>query len=152
MSRIIWLTAVGIFITSTGCSSLMISSHDLEQSSKSPQVKVGSAISIGNLILEAIKYKDYSLLKGICFSTSIAKELTEEKFVSSCNLLEQKLGEIKSFTYVTQLETPEVENHIWQVSFVQYKLNGTEVARDMLFRLITGKINNVRMVLSYGFL
>lgn len=152
MSRIILLTAVGIFITSSGCSRLICSSNSLATTSPLPQVKSSSSIRLGSMILEAIKYKNYALLEDVVFSTSIARELTDEKFISSCDLLEQKLGQIKSFTYITQLTTPEVENHIWQVSFVQKKSNGTIIQRDLLFRLITGRINNVNTVLSYGFL
>lgn len=152
MSRIILLTWVGVLITSSGCTGLVCPSNSLVPSSKLPNVRSSCAIKLGNLLLEAIKFKNYSLIEDIPFSVGISSKLNNDNFIDSCNMLEQKLGQLNSFTYVTQLATPEVENHIWQVSFVEDKNNGSTIKRDLLFRLITGKINNKTTILSYGFL
>ena len=62
------------------------------------------------------------------------------------------LGKIRDYDYVLELDTPAVRNLIWRVEFERDTENGKEVEQDMLFRLVTGKVDDEVCVLSCGFL
>ena len=64
----------------------------------------------------------------------------------------EALGKIKDFDYVLELETPAVRNLIWRVEFERDTDDGRDVEQDMLFRLVTGKVDDETCVMSCGFL
>ena len=109
------------------------------------------SVELGNNILAAFRDEDFAKLKKN-IPGPLQTKMTEKDFKTSCANWRDSLGRIKDFDYVLELDTPAVRNLIWRVEFERDTENGKEVEQDMLFRLVTGKVDDEVCVLSCGFL
>ena len=109
------------------------------------------SVELGNNILAAFRDEDFThLQKNI--PGPLQTKMTEKDFQTSCANWRDSLGRIKDFDYVMELDTPAVRNLIWRVEFERDAANGKEIEQDMLFRLVTGNVDDETCVLSCGFL
>lgn len=113
--------------------------------------ELARSVELGNNILAAFRDEDYAKLKKN-IPGPLQTKLTEKDFRTSCANWRDSLGRIKDFDYVLELDTPAVRNLIWRVEFEREAANGKEVEQDMLFRLVTGNVDDETCVLSCGFL
>ena len=109
------------------------------------------SVELGNNILAAFRDEDFAhLQKNI--PGPLQTKMTEKDFRTSCKNWRDTLGTIKDYDYVLELDTPAVRNLIWKVGFERNDTDGKEVEQDMLFRLVTGNVDDETCVLSCGFL
>ena len=109
------------------------------------------SVKLGNNILAAFRDEDFAKLRKN-IPGPLQTRMTEKDFKTSCGNWRGTLGRIKDFDYVMELDTPAVRNLIWRVEFERDTADGKEVEQDMLFRLVTGKVDDEVNVLSCGFL
>ena len=109
------------------------------------------SVKLGNNILASFRDEDFGRLKKN-IPGPLQTKMTEKDFRTSCANWRDSLGRIKDFDYVLELDTPAVRNLIWRVEFERDAADGDEVEQDMLFRLVTGKVDDETCVLSCGFL
>ena len=109
------------------------------------------SVELGNNILASVRDEDFGKLKKN-LPGPLQTKMTEKDFKTSCGSWRDTLGRIKDYDYVLELETPAVRNLIWRVEFERGDSDGNEVEQDMLFRLVTGNVDDETCVLSCGFL
>ena len=109
------------------------------------------SVKLGNNILASFRDEDFAKLRKN-IPGPLQSKMTEKDFKTSCANWRDSLGRIKDFDYVLELDTPAVRNLIWRVEFARDTENGKEVEQDMLFRLVTGNVDDETSVLSCGFL
>ena len=115
------------------------------------EVDLARSVELGNNILAAFRDEDFAHLKEN-LPGPLQSKMTEKDFRTSCKNWRDTLGKIKDYDYVLELETPAVRNLIWKVEFERDTTDGDEVEQDMLFRLVTGNVDDETCVLSCGFL
>lgn len=113
--------------------------------------ELARSVELGNNILASFRDEDFAKLRKN-IPGPLQTKMTEKDFRTSCANWCDSLGRIKDFDYVLELDTPAVRNLIWRVEFEREAANGKEVEQDMLFRLVTGKVDDEVNVLSCGFL
>ena len=113
--------------------------------------ELARSVELGNNILAAFRDEDYAKLKKN-IPGPLQTKMTEKDFRTSCANWRDTLGKIRDYDYILELDTPAVRNLIWRVEFEREGANGKEVDQDMLFRLVTGKVDDEVNVLSCGFL
>lgn len=113
--------------------------------------ELARSVELGNNILASFRDEDFAKLRKN-IPGPLQTKMTEKDFKTSCANWRDSLGRIKDFDYVLELDTPAVRNLIWRVEFERDAANGKEVEQDMLFRLVTGKVDDETCVLSCGFL
>ena len=99
------------------------------------------SVELGDNILAAFRDEDYAKLKRN-IPGPLQTKMTEKDFRTSCDNWRDTLGKIKDYDYVLELDTPAVRNLIWRVGFERDNAEGDEVEQDMLFRLVTGKVDD----------
>ena len=109
------------------------------------------SVKLGNNILASFRDEDYAKLKKN-IPGPLQTKMTEKDFKTSCGNWRDTLGKIKDYDYILELDTPAVRNLIWRVEFERDTTDGNEVEQDMLFRLVTGNVDDETCVLSCGFL
>jgi hypothetical protein len=115
------------------------------------EADLARSVELGNNILAAFRDEDYACLKRN-IPGPLQSKMTEKDFKTSCDNWRGTLGKIKDFDYVLELDTPAVRNLIWKVGFERAADDGDEIEQDMLFRLVTGNVDDETCVLSCGFL
>ena len=106
---------------------------------------------LGNGILQAFRDKDFAALKRN-MPGELSTQLTEKDFSTSCRNCDEKFGSIREFRLLTALDTPAFGNLIWVVTFERKGANGAEIRRQLLFRLVTMRVDGKTQVVSCGFL
>ena len=109
------------------------------------------SVELGNNILASFRDEDFAKLRKN-IPGPLQSKMTEKDFKTSCANWRDTLGTIKDYDYVLELDTPAVRNLIWRVEFERDTTDGDEVEQDMLFRLVTGNVDDETCVLSCGFL
>ena len=112
---------------------------------------LAESVNLGNNILASFRDEDYTKLRKN-IPGPLQTKMTEKDFKTSCGNWRDTLGRIKDFDYVLELDTPAVRNLIWRVEFERDTTDGDKVEQDMLFRLVTGKVDDEVCVMSCGFL
>ena len=115
------------------------------------EADLARSVELGNNILASFRDEDFAHLKQN-IPGPLQTKMTEKDFKTSCRNWRDTLGKIKDYDYVLELETPAVRNLIWRVGFERDDSDGNEVEQDMLFRLVTGNVDDETCVLSCGFL
>ena len=113
--------------------------------------ELARSVELGNGILAAFRDEDFVHLRQN-IPGPLQTKMTEKDFKTSCGNWRDTLGRIKDYDYVLELDTPAVRNLIWRVEFERDTDDGREVEQDMLFRLVTGNVDDETCVLSCGFL
>ena len=65
----------------------------------------------------------------------------QEKFLSSCKDMESRLGKVEKYTFITELQTPEVTNLVYRIDFSRVSSNGKKIEHQPLFQLVFGKVD-----------
>ena len=149
MKQIIY-GVLGFFCLFSLAACVVVEQDDFEDVDPDDTMLVES-VELGNNILASFRDEDYAKLKKN-IPGPLQTKMTEKDFKTSCANWRDSLGKIKDFDYVLELDTPAVRNLIWRVEFERDTENGKEVEQDMLFRLVTGKVDDEVCVLSCGFL
>ena len=113
--------------------------------------ELARSVELGNNILASFRDEDFAKLRKN-IPGPLQTKMTEKDFRTSCGNWRDTLGKIKDYDYVLELDTPAVRNLIWRVKFERAAADGDEVEQDMLFRLVTGDVDDETCVLSCGFL
>ena len=113
--------------------------------------ELARSVELGNNILAAFRDEDFAKLRKN-IPGPLQTKMTEKDFKTSCGNWRDTLGKIRDYDYVLELDTPAVRNLIWKVGFERDDSDGNEVEQDMLFRLVTGNVDDETCVLSCGFL
>ena len=107
--------------------------------------------AFGNGILLAFREGDFPAFRRSS-PGEFGKMMTEKDFDASCRNFREKFGEIRDFRTLTSLDTPAFGNLIWVVTFVRRGANGGEIRRQLLFRLVTMRVDGKTQVVSCGFI
>ena len=149
MKQIIY-TVLVLFCSFSLAACVVVEKDDFEDVDTDDATLVES-VKLGNNILASFRDEDFGRLRKN-IPGPLQTKMTEKDFKTSCANWRDSLGKIKDFDYVLELDTPAVRNLIWRVEFERDTENGKEVEQDMLFRLVTGKVDDEVCVLSCGFL
>ena len=149
MKQIIYAVLV-LFCSLSLAACVVVEKDDFEDVDPDDATLVES-VKLGNNILAAFRDEDFAKLKKN-IPGPLQTKMTEKDFKTSCANWRDSLGRIKDFDYVLELDTPAVRNLIWRVEFERDNADGKEVEQDMLFRLVTGNVDDETCVLSCGFL
>ena len=81
------------------------------------------------------------------------EKFSEKQFKASRKSVIDSMGEPISFQYVTALELTALTPHIWKIRFERTDpRNGKKFTSEILFRIITGKMNGKPVVIGFQFL
>ncbi|MBQ9336249.1 MAG: hypothetical protein IJS14_03000 [Lentisphaeria bacterium] len=81
------------------------------------------------------------------------EKFSEKQFKASRKSVIDSMGEPISFQYVTALELTAFTPHIWKIRFERTDpRNGKKFTSEILFRIITGKMNGKPVVIGFQFL
>lgn len=72
----------------------------------------------------------------------------EEMFKKTRKSLFESVGTPISFKFITSLELPSLTPQIWKVRFKRVNRRGEEYTSELMFRVITGKINKKTPVIT----
>ena len=149
MNRIL-IVAMGLLFSFVLAACVVVEKDDFEEVDPDDAELVRS-VELGGNILEAFREEDYAKLRRN-LPGPLRTKMTEKDFRTSCDNWRDTLGRIRDYEYVLELDTPAVRNLIWKVGFERDATDGDEVEQDMLFRLVTGNVDDETCVLSCGFL
>ena len=149
MKRIL-CAVLGLFFGLTLAACVVVVDDDLDLS-EPDKADLARSIELGNNILAAFRDEDFAHLREN-IPGPLQTKMTEKDFKTSCTNWRGTLGKIRDYEYVLELDTPAVRNLIWKVGFERDATDGDEVEQDMLFRLVTGEVDDETCVLSCGFL
>ena len=149
MKRIFCLV-FGFFCSLSLAACVVVESDDFDVS-EPDEAELARSVELGNNILAAFRDGDYALLIRN-LPGPLGSKMTEKDFRTSCANWRDTLGRIRDCEYEFELETPAVRNLIWKVEFERDGSGGKPVKQDMLFRLVTGNVDDETCVLSCGFL
>ena len=149
MNRIL-IVAMGLLFSFVLAACVVVEKDDFEEVDPDDAELVRS-VELGGNILEAFREEDYAKLRRN-LPGPLRTKMTEKDFRTSCDNWRDTLGRIRDYEYVLELDTPAVRNLIWKVGFERDDADGDEVEQDMLFRLVTGNVDDETCVLSCGFL
>ena len=65
----------------------------------------------------------------------------KEKFLSSCKDMESRLGKMGKYTFIPELQTPEVTSLVYRVDFCRTSESGKKIEHQQLFQLVFGKVD-----------
>ena len=112
---------------------------------------LAAARKYGDGILAALRERNYrQLVENI--PGDLAEHVTEAGFRASCEKLEDKFGKVQHSRFLTSLDTPAFENLIWVADFSKPGANGKPVRRQLLFRVVTMRMDGKTQVVSFGFI
>ena len=81
------------------------------------------------------------------------EKFSEKQFAASRKSIIDSMGEPISFRYVTALELTTFTPYIWKIRFERTDpRNGKKFTSEVLFRIITGKLNGKPVVIGFQFL
>lgn len=85
---------------------------------------------------------------------ALVKQFGEEEFSESRKVLEDSLGEVKQFEFLTKLNAPEFQVYIFRVTFLRTGVmdKEKEIEQETLFRIIAGDLEGDPQIISFGFL
>ena len=106
---------------------------------------------LGDGILNALRDGDFAAMRRN-LPGEFGERMTEKDFSTTRRNFREKFGELRDFRLLTDLATPAFGNLIWVVTFVRSGTNGAEIRRQLLFRLVTMKVDGRTKVVSCGFL
>lgn len=149
MKQIIY-TVLVLFCSFSLAACVVVEKDDFEDVDPDDATLVES-VKLGNNILASFRDEDFGRLRKN-IPGPLQTKMTEKDFKTSCANWRDSLGRIKDFDYVLELDTPAVRNLIWRVEFERDTTDGDKVEQDMLFRLVTGNVDDETCVLSCGFL
>ncbi len=141
---------LGFFCLISLAACVVVEKDDFEDVDADDTMLVES-VNLGNNILASFRDEDFAKLRKN-IPGPLQTKMTEKDFRTSCGNWRDTLGKIRDYDYVLELDTPAVRNLIWKVGFERDDTDGNEVEQDMLFRLVTGNVDDETCVLSCGFL
>ena len=126
------LTAAVVILLSAGC-----------QTAAPPSVGSGNDsveyCQRADEIIRAIADKDYKNYARCSGESMVSGD--QEEFLSSCKDMESRLGKVEKYTFVTELQTPEVTNLVYRIDFSRVSSNGKKIEHQQLFQLVFGKVD-----------
>ena len=131
-----------------GCSSFS-ASHE-QTSDKGVAL---SDIQKGSRMLKACQTGDADEFLD-CLPADIREKFGTAEFTRTRNAIQETMGTITSYEYLTMLDSPLFKTHLWKVHF---KREGTlekdkVFTQDTLFRIVTGNLDGKTYIVTFGFL
>lgn len=144
------ISAVMIFaaVTFSGC---IHAAADSAAAAPPPAAASSKYQKISAEILSAFQNEDYSQLEKL-LPESLAKDFSENVFKQSCRQLQQSLGKMTQFTFVTELEAPIFKTLVYKAQFERKSRDGKTIKQEALFKAMFSEQNRKTLVLSFGFL
>ncbi|MCQ2380233.1 MAG: hypothetical protein MJ025_04850 [Victivallaceae bacterium] len=103
-------------------------------------------------ILDSMLRGDYDLFRK-SVPDNISSKFTKETFEESRKRVTDQLGTPVSYRYLTKLEMPTFSPFVWAVRFERYDLKMENTFHsEVLFRVITAKLDGKPVVTSFNFL
>ena len=88
-----------------------------------------------------------------CLPDEMREKFTEKQFAASRKSIIDSMGEPISFQYVTSLELTTFTPYIWKIRFQRTDpRNGKKFTSEILFRIVTGKLNGKPVLIGFQFL
>ena len=136
----------------TGCRGVDGGERGFTPAAASEQIRLQhDTEKFGEGILTAFQHGDFpAFIKNT--PGELAELVTEKDFRTSCRNFNEKYGKLQDFRFLTALDTPAFCNLIWVVTFVRAGTNGTEIRRQLLFRVVSMPDGDKTKVISYGFM
>ena len=111
------------------------------------------AIQKGSRMLKACQTGDADEFLD-CLPADIREKFGTAEFTRTRNAIQETMGTITSYEYLTMLDSPLFKTHLWKVHF---KREGTlekdkVFTQDTLFRIVTGNLDGKTYIVTFGFL
>ena len=152
MRTILSLCAAALLFMSAACRTVDTGERGFRDApSAERDLVVKDSEALGDGILQAFRDGDFSAFRR-CAPGEFGRMTTEKDFAASRRSFREKFGEIRDFRLLTSLDTPAFGNLIWVVTFVRRGANDKEIRRQLLFRLVTMRVDGKTQVVSCGFL
>lgn len=71
-----------------------------------------------------------------------------EKFLESCRNVEDRLGKMEKFSFLTELKTPEVTSLVYCIDFCRNGADGKKIEHQQLMQLVFGKVDGSSKLLG----
>ena len=110
-----------------------------------------ASLKLGDGILNALRERNYRKLREN-IPGDLGEHMSEPDFLVSCRKLDDKFGKLQDFRFLTSLDTPAFSNLIWTADFVKPGANGDPIRRQLLFRVVTMRLDGKTKVVSFGFI
>ena len=148
----IMIVTAAAALTLAGCRVVDSGERGFTPEAESAQMRLRQETEkLGDGILAAFQQGDFpALIKHT--PGELAEQVTEKDFRTSCRNFEKKFGKLVEFRFLTALDTPAFCNLIWIATFVRPGTNGTEIRRQLLFRVVSMPDDGKPKVVSYGFM
>lgn len=143
---------INVFFTAavcilSGCTT--IRELPMEQRKGEPQ---GADYDACRTLLKAFIRNDAKAFLN-CLPEEMREKFPEKQFAASRKSIIDSMGEPISFQYVTALEMTAFTPHIWKIRFERTDpRNGKKFTSEILFRVITGKLDGKPVVIGFQFL
>ena len=106
---------------------------------------------LGDGLLRAFKADDAEKFCSY-LTPDTRKSFGEKEFAASHKAIAESLGEIKSYTFLTKLDSPLFNSYIWKVKFTRRNADGKDFSHETLFRIVTAPLDGKANLISFGFL
>ena len=80
------------------------------------------------------------------------RRFAKEAFDTAYKNTRESLGEAVSYDYFGELETPVFRVLLWKVRFKRETSDKKIIHQEALFRVVTGRVDDVPRVVSFGFI
>lgn len=105
-------------------------------------------------ILNGMQKGDYKLFSKN-LTPEMKQKMTEKIFNAMFKDMKEKMGDLKSWTFLTPLEKPPLKVFVWKVNFMRQTTDKDKkdvtINNELLFTLIMGKIDTGYNILGFGF-
>ena len=152
MKTMTLLTAVLLVVMSASCRTIDSGEKGFRDATAAERARLlKESEQLGDGILKAFRDGDLAALQR-SMPGELGRRMTEKDLAASRRNFREKFGDIRDFRILTALDTPAFGNLIWVVTVVRQGTNGTEIRRQLLFRLVTMEVDGNVEVASCGFL
>ena len=150
MKKTVWLIAVGLamlLVSGFGCA--VADGDGMERSANSEAI--APELELGNKMLAAFSCNKASDFVSL-LPAEMQRRFGKDAFDTAYKNTRESLGEVVSFGYFGELETPVFRVLLWKVRFRRETSDKKTIHQEALFRVVTGRIDDVPQVVSFGFL
>lgn len=108
---------------------------------------------LGEKLLKKYQANDAKGFSAL-LSADVRKHFGVKEFEATRKSISDTMGNIQTIEYLTKLQAPGYESHLWKVTFRRegVRAKDKEYDQETLFRILTSDLNGKPYLISFGFL
>ena len=143
----IGILALGAAVLLPGCTTI----RELPRETRKAEPQ-GARYDLCRELLKAFLKNDSKAFLSL-LPEDTRKMLTKQQFEATRKSVVDSMGEPISFCYVTDLELAAFTPHIWKIRFKRTDAkSGKEFTSEVLFRIVTGTLDQQPVIIGFQFL